>query len=39
MSELNITVDGGMVVDVEGLPEDWVYTITDLDLCMENEEG
>lgn len=28
---INIIVEGGVVVDVEGLPEDWDVAITDLD--------
>jgi len=28
---INIVVEGGCVVDVEGLPEDWEYAITDVD--------
>ena len=28
---INIIVEGGCVVDVEGLPEDWEYAITDVD--------
>ena len=28
---INIVVEGGCVVDVEGLPKDWEYAITDVD--------
>ena len=28
---INIIVNGGCVVEVEGLPENWEYAITDLD--------
>jgi len=28
---INIIVSGGVVVDVEGLPEDWDIAITDVD--------
>jgi len=28
---VNIVVSSGVVVEVEGLPEDWDITITDLD--------
>jgi hypothetical protein len=28
---INIVVEGGCVVDVEGLPEGWEYAITDVD--------
>tara|TARA_R100000700_G_C3041519_1_gene65268 strand:- start:94 stop:312 length:219 start_codon:yes stop_codon:yes gene_type:complete len=28
---INIIVSGGVVVDVEGLPEDWDVAITDVD--------
>jgi len=28
---INIIVEGGCVVDVEGLPEGWEYAITDVD--------
>jgi len=31
MNEVTITVSGGCVVDVEGLPEGWTYIIADLD--------
>jgi len=29
---INIVIDGGVVIDVEGLPEDWTYTIEDNDI-------
>tara|TARA_R100000458_G_C8205183_1_gene194460 strand:+ start:650 stop:871 length:222 start_codon:yes stop_codon:yes gene_type:complete len=39
---INIIVEGGCVVDVEGLPEGWEYAITDVDdnpdAWEENEE-
>jgi hypothetical protein len=28
---VNIIVEGGVVIDVEGLPEDWDIAITDVD--------
>ena len=41
--EIEIVVEGGMVVEVNGLPTDWTYYITDNDCAfltnlVENEE-
>jgi len=36
-NEIEIVVEGGMVVEVNGLPSDWVFYITDHDCEFENE--
>ena len=38
MNEIKIIVSGGCVVDVEGLPEGWEYTVADLDTNPEEDE-
>ena len=35
--EIEIVVEGGMVVEVNGLPSNWVFYITDHDCEFENE--
>ena len=35
---INIVVEGGMVVEVNGLPVDWQYYIDDRDCPLENED-
>ena len=37
MSNINIVVEGGVVQEVDGLPEGWTYTIEDLDKGVEDE--
>ena len=36
--EIDIVVEGGMVVEVNGLPTDWEYCITDKDIVLEGLE-
>ena len=38
MDKIIITVEGGVVVDVEGLPEGWTHEINDLDEPEEDDE-
>ena len=33
--EIDIVVEGGMVVEVNGLPVDWEYHVTDKDIALE----
>ena len=33
--EIDIVVEGGMVVEVNGMPTDWEYHITDKDIALE----
>ncbi|MQF98047.1 MAG: hypothetical protein FI729_00735 [SAR202 cluster bacterium] len=33
--EITVVIEGGMCVDVRGLPEDWDYTIEDYDVFEE----
>ena len=35
--EVEIVVEGGVVVEVNGLPTDWTYCITDNDCVLEVE--
>ena len=35
---INIVVEGGMVVEVNGLPVDWKYYIDDRDCILEDED-
>ena len=34
--EITVVIEGGMCVDVRGLPEDWDYAIEDYDVFDEN---
>jgi hypothetical protein len=36
--EIDIVVEGGMVVEVNGLPTNWEYCITDKDIALEGLE-
>ena len=36
--EVEIVVEGGVVVEVNGLPTDWAYYITDNDCVLEVED-
>ena len=36
--EVEIVVEGGVVVEVNGLPSDWTYHITDNDCVLEVED-
>ena len=35
---ITIVVEGGVVQDVEGLPDGWKYTVADLDTNPEGDE-
>jgi len=35
---INIIISAGGVSSVEGLPEDWEYTVTDLDIMPDSEK-
>jgi hypothetical protein len=36
--EINIVLSAGCVYSVEGLPENWEYTVTDLDIMLDSEK-
>jgi len=35
---INIIISAGNVSSVEGLPEHWEYTVTDLDIMLDSEK-
>jgi len=37
-NEINIIISAGNVSSVEGLPEHWEYTVTDLDIMPDSEK-
>ena len=37
-NEIEIVVEGGVVVEVNGLPSEWAYHITDNDCVLETED-